>query len=460
MNKISRYTNIRFVIFSVIIATIFVFVASYSTSQLYPNYYGHDSAQFQLIGKCWLKGIIPLLDIFDHKGPLIFLINAIGYYATGNSSGVLYVQIIFLSFTIYIFCLMTLQYLSSQSATYCVVVIILLFLCSSYNGGNLTEEYCLPFISISIYFQIGFLNKKVKQHNPFYSAIYGISFAICLCTRATNAIMICSGVLIIYILLLKSKLFKNLVINILFFVAGALAICLPFVLYYHLHDGLYEAFYCTILANIEYKKHIHPWIFNTKKFNYFVYYNVFFPTYCLFFASIFYVLRKKTSLVFLCLLTSILETYLFLSGGLFCHYATIAVPQLLLFLCELIYIIKNNIKISFVLNVLKYYCCLFVCIFSIYNAIDFISTSKEIYNKYCSGKYEYDDILNLANKQENFIVYGGDSLVHFYLRNNITPCYKYYILQEWQSKNIPEIAKKIATLYSSCKAKWVLTDNN
>ena len=63
------------------IAVGFTLVFSVSTSPLYPKYYGAtelidggDSLQFQQIGKGWLEGKVPYRDMFDHKGPIIFLL--------------------------------------------------------------------------------------------------------------------------------------------------------------------------------------------------------------------------------------------------------------------------------------------------------------------------------------------------------------------------------------------------
>lgn len=52
----------------------FVYLFSYTVSFRY-SYIGGDSTIFQLIGKSWLEGALPYKDIFDHKGPLIFLLT-------------------------------------------------------------------------------------------------------------------------------------------------------------------------------------------------------------------------------------------------------------------------------------------------------------------------------------------------------------------------------------------------
>ena len=88
----------RDIVFAGIAAVLFVLIFSFSTSPLYVDYWGSDSAQFQTIGMAWASGKVPYRDIFDHKGPFIFWVNMIGY-KLGGRTGVLTVQIFFLFFT-------------------------------------------------------------------------------------------------------------------------------------------------------------------------------------------------------------------------------------------------------------------------------------------------------------------------------------------------------------------------
>ncbi|HAH71054.1 MAG TPA: hypothetical protein DCL74_04905 [Succinivibrionaceae bacterium] len=85
-----------FLIFA--IGAAFVLNFSYSTSPLTPFYWGGDTAQFLTIGKEWCNGKIPYRDLFDHKGPLIFFIDMLGFALNGGKSvsGVFVIQIIFM----------------------------------------------------------------------------------------------------------------------------------------------------------------------------------------------------------------------------------------------------------------------------------------------------------------------------------------------------------------------------
>ena len=93
-----------YIIISVFASTVFILLFSYSTSPLYPYYYGTDSAQFLTIGKAWALGKIPYIDVFDHKGPLIFFIDMLGFLISWGgvkqTIGIMIIQIVFMSFTL------------------------------------------------------------------------------------------------------------------------------------------------------------------------------------------------------------------------------------------------------------------------------------------------------------------------------------------------------------------------
>ena len=58
--------------------TIFMLISASTTSPLFDNVYGWDSAYFRYIGTSILNGKTPYVDIWDNKGPVFYFIQAIG----------------------------------------------------------------------------------------------------------------------------------------------------------------------------------------------------------------------------------------------------------------------------------------------------------------------------------------------------------------------------------------------
>lgn len=227
---------------------LFVTVFSYSTSFCY-DLLGGDSAIFQVIGKYWYEGHLPYINVFDHKGPLIFLIDAIGY-AIYPRSGVMVLQIIFL----YVSCLFIWRAMSLYSSNtrwkILFLLLALIFYAAHYEEGNHVEEYSTMFLSVATYCFLRSL--KENKFPPLYGFVYGLVFGACVMIRTSDAASICCQIFLVTIFLLQARDFKNLWKNFLSFVAGFAVIVLPFVIYFAAHGALYDMLYGTILFNMKY----------------------------------------------------------------------------------------------------------------------------------------------------------------------------------------------------------------
>lgn len=448
-----------------IISSIYVLLFSFSTSPLYPYYYGGDSAQFQTVGKAWLFGKIPYRDMFDHKGPLIFFVDMLGYAITNNSIGIMIIQIICMSVTM-LFIGKLCELVSRQKLYKALGFIIsLIILSNTYGEGNFTEEYCLPFITASLYFQVKYISDSNQQnycciHNPIYALLYGITFGVCFLTRVTNAISISVGVLIITLLLLYKHFFKNLINNIVFFLLGFFIILLPFSLYFIYNKSFYDFLYCTFLYNVEYKEHMVPWVLNASGDDWKQYLFWYFPSYCIFFTAIFSFYRRKKVYAIFCLLIGGLESYLFLSGALYNQYAIITIPQIVLFINEIVEFGKENdtvkrITVEFLISAFTF--------FLIVSLASSIGKPQDMYNKYTELNTKgYEGLLSAVphSEKDSFVAYGMNEFKSLYLLHDILPYYKYFVIQEWHSSFSELTKSKIHDTFLDGNVKWILTDNN
>jgi len=154
-----------------------------------------DSSVFKYVALVMSKGGMPYKDTFDHKGPLIYIINYIGqlisYYR-----GIWILE--FISIFIFIFIAYKIAYLFCSQAFSCfIVAVITAPLASYFEGGNLVEEYAMPFIAVALYFFIDyFLNSKINRFRLIFS---GISFGAVVMLRPNMIsvwIVFCIAVLI------------------------------------------------------------------------------------------------------------------------------------------------------------------------------------------------------------------------------------------------------------------------
>ncbi len=233
----------------ILISFLFVYILSYSTSFRY-SLLGMDSPIFQVIGKYWAQGYLPYVALFDHKGPLIFLVNALGY-AIYPRSGIMVPQIIFL-YVSSLFFWRAIELHWRGGAKILLFLLTLLYYYAHYWEGNNSGEYTMPFLAASTYCFLRYLKDGGNFCPPLYGFIYGLSFGGCVLVRASNAMPTCCYAFLTLIFLLQARAFKDLWRNVLSFCAGFAAIVLPFVIYFAAHDALGEALYGTLIFNTQY----------------------------------------------------------------------------------------------------------------------------------------------------------------------------------------------------------------
>lgn len=248
-----RLRSCALTVFFMVVSAIYLFFFSVNTSYLY-NWTEGDAAIYWAMGRFATKGMVPYLDFFDHKGPLMFFIEYVGNLISYERIGIFLVQLVFMTFTLWgIFKILTLFYSLKNSLKMTMFSLLLINL--YYSIGNLTEEYSLPFLMWSVYFVTKYFKSEEgedKVHNPWYAFFYGITFAVCFLIRLTNAVPLCCVVAVGFVDLVYRKKWKNIFCNICTFLLGCGITFLPFVVYFLQHGALYEMFDAAFLHNITY----------------------------------------------------------------------------------------------------------------------------------------------------------------------------------------------------------------
>lgn len=208
-------------LFLLCLSIVFILVFSASTSPLYRYPPTADSEIFQTIGKFWGQGMLPYRDLFDHKGPLIFFLNMVGYLCTGNRTGVFGLQILFMTVMEIICYRMALALSGSRKKACLYVILMTAAMIRVFNKGNMTEEYILPLLAACLYGQVRYL-QECGDHQAGWSFLYGVTFAFAVLTRITNALPMCCGVFCILIVLIRQKKWKQIGWNVIAFSGGGI----------------------------------------------------------------------------------------------------------------------------------------------------------------------------------------------------------------------------------------------
>jgi hypothetical protein len=442
--------RIRTGVWCFISAFLFLLIFSFSTSPLY-FYSTFDSSIYILIGKFMKDGLIMYRDFFEHKGPIIFFIECLGSNISEGRIGAFYIQIIFMALTIWgtyklarVFC--------GQKKSVVVVIVSIMVLNAFYEGGNLTEEFCIPVIIICLYFMVKFLKvDRIEEYNYKYAAIYGMAFAYCAFIRLTNALPICIFVLAVIIYLLKNKAWIEILKSGLAFLGGMLLITMPIVVYCIYKGILSEMFYCTFAYNIMYAAKAGA----TKTMLKITNYTYFIPLLVIATTGVIEMIKKKYSEIPFALLLSGLVGIIFqIESRFYLHYFMIWVPVFTIAVSVILSQQKNKKKIYKIA-----YCVLTVGV--LWASAKNILLVKDSYNILHDNSLnlseidkESKEIVSGINHKDRILAYHDEP--YFYMASDVLPCYKYYTNQDFAGESDSKVEQEFVEYLKSGKVKYIV----
>lgn len=437
-----------------LMAYLFCLKFSLTTSVLY-SIKCTDQSIFYIIGKYWAQGHLPYVELWDHKGPLIFLINCLGFSLTGSEAGIFIIQVLSLSVFIY-FTFLSFSLFFKPFISCLLTIVSLFWLACSYEGGNLTEEYLLPFLAAAIYLTIIWLQnneRKPNPHNPWQAFLFGVILGFCFLTRLTNALSSCGAMFAIFLILTYQKQWVNLLKNIIMYVLGFCFLTIPFFVYFSLKGGLDEMLFGTLFYNFENivdttSRSIRIGFGNN---NLLLFSIMSVNSIGLIAVSIFSILmepkQRASSLVWL--FASLLITIWLLSSNLCSHYRTLIVPFFPILLKELIRIRIHFPRLAIVLSALIIIGPIFLTLRKWNSFVDYFDNSQTI-----DRLVTYVEETVPDSEMNSFV--GWNICQGVYVALDVKPCYRNFSLQQSQYPKSNRLRTDILKEFSSLQAKSIL----
>lgn len=219
-----------------------------------------DSGMFAYMGSRILKGEIPYRDVWDHKPPLVYFLNAIGLATSDNTMwGFWVIEVLSLFTAIYISYRLFKRIFGKQAAIissgiWLFTLILLL------EGGNYTTEYTLPLQFIAI----GLMVAPSPNNKPYRTRfIIGLLGGTAFYFKQTAA-----GVWIAYWIYLtikdlRQKEIQRWLNDSLSLAVGPLMITVGLVVYFATNSGLGDFWDAAFRYNFVYKEQGISWLVKT-----------------------------------------------------------------------------------------------------------------------------------------------------------------------------------------------------
>ena len=167
-----------------LLAAYFMLSATASISSSRPTM--HDSGIFLYFGQQILRGDVPFRDLWDHKPPLIFYIDALGLLLTPRSLwGVWLLEFAAMGLA-GLFGYAALRRVFPRWAAFAAAAAAVVHVVFFLEGGNMTEEFAMPLQMAALYLAFRAVERSSNDMRPKWSMfLNGVLFGLALSLKQT-----------------------------------------------------------------------------------------------------------------------------------------------------------------------------------------------------------------------------------------------------------------------------------
>ncbi|MBQ8618013.1 MAG: hypothetical protein IJ418_10980 [Clostridia bacterium] len=228
-------------------------VIATTSSPLYAANFWTDTNLYFTIGRGMTEGLMPYRDLFDHKGPLTFVIYAIGALVSDTSfAGVFLLEVISLAAMLYFAYRTVCLYGKGPLALLAIpLTAILTVTCTAFNQGGSAEEFCLPALSLALYAAFARMRRGEEcAHTERLHIAFGAAMGWVFAIKYTDCGLFFG--LAFAVLLYEWRMcgFARAFASGLWMLAGMGVIVLPLCAYLALHGVLDETIQVYFIENI------------------------------------------------------------------------------------------------------------------------------------------------------------------------------------------------------------------
>lgn len=219
------------------------------SSPLYPFNDWGDPNCFVTVGKSMLHGLVPYRDLYEQKGPLLYMLHAVTAFLSWRSFfGVFLLEL--LAGTCFLFlCRRILSLYKLSGYLWLPVLGALVYGAKCFYQGDSAEELCLPFYAYGIYCGLKAIQGK-RLPGAWESFFVGLTSACVLWIKFSMLGFYMGWFAAFAVLAIKWKQFPKLLRMLGFILAGVAALSLPILMYFWLNGSLEYLWQVYFLDNL------------------------------------------------------------------------------------------------------------------------------------------------------------------------------------------------------------------
>lgn len=220
------------------------------SSPLYPLNDWVDSNAIFTVGKSLWSGKIVYRDIFDHKGPLLHLIYAIGALISSKSFlGLWLIEIVACYFTLLFSYRILTLFCSGRSILVMPFYAVLLYTSQAMCHGGSAEEFCLPLVMYAIYVAVRSLKENRTLTRKELLGI-GLTASVVFWIKYTMLALYIGWAILPLILAIRDKNWKYIRDMVLIILASLVAVSLPIIGFFLIVGAAPDLFQTYFYANL------------------------------------------------------------------------------------------------------------------------------------------------------------------------------------------------------------------
>lgn len=225
------------------------------SSILYPFNDWVDSNCFFTVGKGIAHGLVPYKDLYEQKGPLLYMLHTLAYYIDNTGFlGVYFLELIACFFFLWFSYKSILLYCHGKEYQYALIMMPLIAFATygeaSFCHGDSAEELCLPILAYCLYTGLQYLRSNGEQNIFSIGFRIGVAGAAILWIKYTILGLLVGLVFTILLYELLRLNWNKIALLAAGGISGLFAASLPIIFYFAANNALGDLFETYFYNNI------------------------------------------------------------------------------------------------------------------------------------------------------------------------------------------------------------------